>query len=428
MVRCWNKADYLLAAITATFCVLLFIKIRFPETIIINGLFFACEAALVGGIADWFAVTALFKKPLGFPYHTALLPRNRQKFTQACVRMIQDEFFSRKKLLMKIKKLHLVEILLDWLVRSGGREMIAGILLDSLEKLLNKMQHEQVVEKLEVDIKVWLSRLPQDKIYDEINCWLQKDNRANGLFDLVLAEAISKLSTPAMKIKIWDFLQEYVDAKSRSLAAVLFTLVAQVSNIINYEEAAELLQKRLLQFLYELQPIDNPLRIRLMAQLGDSLGEMVADENWQQMIEAWRQEVLLTTELQPTINRCIVAISKDLQRQPARENEVLPAKQTVLAKVVLDEIDRTLSVIEHNSAVHEALERLLYDLVGRSVLQAQSLIGVIVDEALSKLSDKEMNRLIYSKVEADLLWIRMNGSIVGALVGLVIFAILTWCK
>jgi uncharacterized membrane-anchored protein YjiN (DUF445 family) len=51
------------------------------------------------------------------------------------------------------------------------------------------------------------------------------------------------------------------------------------------------------------------------------------------------------------------------------------------------------------------------------------MIGAIVKEALCAMSDAQMNQLVYSKVETDLLWIRMNGSIVGALIGLILFSL-----
>ena len=67
---------------------------------------------------------------------------------------------------------------------------------------------------------------------------------------------------------------------------------------------------------------------------------------------------------------------------------------------------------------------LLYDLIARSALHAQTLVGVVVESVLARLTDEQLNHLVYDKVEPDLLWIRMNGSIVGSGIGLVIFILL----
>ena len=78
MTKHLNKADKTLVLAAALFIFFLALNIEFKGNMLADFLLFVSEAALVGGIADWFAVTALFKKPLGFPYHTALLPKKRK--------------------------------------------------------------------------------------------------------------------------------------------------------------------------------------------------------------------------------------------------------------------------------------------------------------------------------------------------------------
>ena len=95
-MRTWNKADAALLLSAVLFLCALFLHIRFADSLWVRALLAVSEAALVGGVADWFAVTAIFRKPLGFPYHTALLPRRRDSFVQAIVTMVQKEFFSKR--------------------------------------------------------------------------------------------------------------------------------------------------------------------------------------------------------------------------------------------------------------------------------------------------------------------------------------------
>ena len=111
----WNKADKTLLAAFVIFVFALALHLDRPQNLVAGGFLFCAEAALVGGIADWFAVTALFKKPLGFPYHTAILPRRRPQFVKACVTMVQREFFSRRKIFYHLEKFHMLPLLLAWL-------------------------------------------------------------------------------------------------------------------------------------------------------------------------------------------------------------------------------------------------------------------------------------------------------------------------
>ena len=71
------------------------------------------EAGLVGGLADWFAVTALFRHPLGIPIpHTALLPNNRKRMTNGLVSMLKNDWLSKESIQEKIKQIPLTEKLI----------------------------------------------------------------------------------------------------------------------------------------------------------------------------------------------------------------------------------------------------------------------------------------------------------------------------
>ncbi len=97
MQRSFNIADKALVCTTVLFIMLIIVKINYPSNLYLKGLLFCVEAALVGGIADWFAVTALFKKPLGFPYHTEIIPRKKDQVIAGCIKLVQNEFFSKKQ-------------------------------------------------------------------------------------------------------------------------------------------------------------------------------------------------------------------------------------------------------------------------------------------------------------------------------------------
>ena len=95
-----------------------------------------------------------------------------------------------------------------------------------------------------------------------------------------------------------------------------------------------------------------------------------------------------------------------------------------LADIIEEEYDRGLHLLQEDDELRHTVGRFLYDLIARSALHAQTLVGVVVESVLARLTDEQLNHLVYDKVEPDLLWIRMNGSIVGSGIGLVIFILL----
>src|SRR6476620_6681555 len=85
----------------------------FKGPILVDLLHGGFEAGLVGGLADWFAVTALFRHPLGIPIpHTALLPNNRKRMTSALVSVLINDWLSKESIQEKVKDMPFTEKLI----------------------------------------------------------------------------------------------------------------------------------------------------------------------------------------------------------------------------------------------------------------------------------------------------------------------------
>ena len=148
----WNTADKTLLCSVFAFLTALGFYILYPDNIVSEGLLFIAEAALVGGVADWFAVTALFKKPLGFPFHTAILPNRRQDFIDASVNMVQNEFFSRRTIFKKLSNVHLLPKLLEYLKAQEIRRAIIILIFNEIVGFISNLNKEAVAKKITNEI------------------------------------------------------------------------------------------------------------------------------------------------------------------------------------------------------------------------------------------------------------------------------------
>ena len=92
-----------------------------------------------------------------------------------------------------------------------------------------------------------------------------------------------------------------------------------------------------------------------------------------------------------------------------------------LVQLIEELLERAEALLSNNKTLQEELNSLIYQMAARGALQAQDLLGSITNDVLGTMTDQQINRLVYDKAEPDLLWIRMNGSIVGASIGLVLF-------
>ena len=96
----------------------------------------------------------------------------------------------------------------------------------------------------------------------------------------------------------------------------------------------------------------------------------------------------------------------------------------LLSGIINSEYSRLINFLKTDGAIKDSVEKFIYDLTARTALHAQPLAGTVARAALGKLTEEQLNSLVYDKAEKDFVWIRLNGSIVGSFVGLVIFILI----
>lgn len=421
MIRTWNKANT--ALLTSFFCFLisLYLHLIIPSTLWTDGLLMVSEAALVGGVADWFAVTALFRKPLGFPYHTAILPRRRDSFIQAIVIMVQKEFFSRRKILRHIEKIHLIPMLQEFLHRPETEAQLTGTLLHFFRVSFLR-RNQKAVSYLSSRLKsLFLQEDPSELMrrFDLLFRANEWDQKALSRIALLLAR---EASTEETRLSIRESLAELEREK---IGDGFLSRLLAMTNTVNLDEGAELIQRHTCHVLSELGRAHSPLQENAIALLHDCLSDLRQDGELLQVVRELQERLAGELPIDETLTRIFHGLRKHFQMDLKREvdpiAEHMPAFYTHLQTILHLEYQHMLFLVEERSELQKIITKVLYDLIARSALHAQTLVGVIVGNVLSRLTDEELNHLIYDKVEQDLLWIRVNGSLVGGCIGLLLF-------
>ena len=421
MIRTWNKANT--ALLTSFFCFLisLYLHLTIPSTLWTDGLLMVSEAALVGGVADWFAVTALFRKPLGFPYHTAILPRRRDNFIQAIVIMVQKEFFSRRKILRHIEKIHLIPMLQEFLHRPETEAQLTGTLLHFFRVSFLR-RNQKAVSYLSSRLKsLFLQEDPSELMrrFDLLFRSNEWDQKALARIALLLAR---EASTEETRLSIRESLAELEREK---IGDGFLSRLLAMTNTVNLDEGAELIQRHTCHVLSELGRAHSPLQENAIALLHDCLSDLRQDGELLQVVRELQERLAGELPIDETLTRIFHGLRKHFQMDLKREvdpiAEHMPAFYTHLQTILHLEYQHMLFLVEERSELQKIITKVLYDLIARSALHAQTLVGVIVGNVLSRLTDEELNHLIYDKVEQDLLWIRVNGSLVGGCIGLLLF-------
>lgn len=419
----WNKADKTLLFAAAVFLLSLCLHLSYPDRVVADGFLFISEAALVGGIADWFAVTALFRKPLGFPYHTAILPNRRKEFVQASVTMVQKEFFSRRKIFRHLGRLHLMPMLMEWLDQRETREQMLRRLLHYTRDLLLQQDRGQQAKFLSEQLRHALRETPATSMLQACGAWMKASGRDKDILERLAAAAHTYAERPEIRKSLQSMLEAYEEEKVKSPMAMLMAGFAQALDLVNFEEAAALMQQQLLAMIDALGTRDSELQAEILQLFYEKTEELGKSQEFQRLAGDLRDALVEELPLEEAVSRALEHVQADFLGTKGAEKamENLPVVRSRLLEVFASEYYRALKLLQEDETLRKSVEHFLYDLLARSALHAQSLVGVVVTNVLDRLTDEQLNHLVYDKVEPDLLWIRMNGSIVGSAIGLVLF-------
>ena len=426
MSRTWNKANAALVSSALFFLFALYLHLHVPSAIWTDGLLMVSEAALVGGVADWFAVTALFRRPLGFPYHTAILPRRRDSFIHAIVVMVQKEFFSRRKVFRHIEKIHLFPMLQEFLHKEATETRMTGTVLHFIRASFLRKKNKKAIAYLAERLKSILLREDPSELMNRFDALFRTnewDQKALVRISCLLAQEVS---TEETRQSIRDALAELEREK---IGDGFLSRLLEVTNTVNLDEGAELIQRHTCHVLNELGREHSPLQENAIALLHDCIGDLRQDAELLRLARELQERLACELPIEETLGRLFQGLRNhfqmDLQREVDPIAEHMPAFYTHLQSILHVEYQHMLFLIEERMELQKIITKVLYDLLARSALHAQTLVGVIVGNVLSRLTDEELNHLVYDKVEEDLLWIRVNGSLVGGCIGLLLF-IGTW--
>ncbi|KGP75419.1 membrane protein [Desulfosporosinus sp. Tol-M] len=415
-----RRANITLAAVFLFFLSAAVLEYFNPGNFGIRLMFFVSEAALVGGIADWFAVTAIFKKPLGWGYHTALIPRNREKVIEAVASIVQTELLNMTLIRKKIEGIPFIEGLLLSVEKAGGSIYLTDKALVYLRRYAEKQEPAQLAEKLATFIRCTAKTWNLAPRVQGISGWALK----HGYIDLgmdCLAEGLwDKAADEETRQTILRYLEEIKEEKVSNGGAIFRTLMGfvEMSDGLNLDEAADALQAELLLTLRKFRdPLDS-LRIRLKDMLLNRVAELEFDTRFCTQVEQWKEDIL-NDGIFSRFLEFVLGEALKVASSPST-----PSEPNALYRTIHPYVEKYWVSVQHNPELRARINAFLADTLCRVIQNEHDLIGGMVRETLAAHTDQDLNRFVEEKAGNDLQWIRINGSMIGGVVGLLMFLFL----
>ncbi|KAA0761204.1 DUF445 domain-containing protein [Bacillus sp. SH5-2] len=369
------------------------------------------EAGLVGGLADWFAVTALFRHPMGIPIpHTALLPKNRKRVTKGLIHTLENEWLTKESITNKVKEMQLAQMVLQIAEREMQSDAVKKGIVTIAEKAIVSIDTEKLAVIIEKELKTYLHTINTSNILQVLVDQLVVQEYDEKTLDYILVkvkdwtaqdEARYQLGSLGMKamenIKVDGFLQ--------------FTLKSFM-NIVDEDKIGGILQKFIISNINSLQDADNSTRQLILTKIRQEIINVKENEALLQELEKWKEKWIANWDGTDKIKEMLEQVQQRaitfVKNEEFTDKYVIPFLQAQMNKIKEDE--QTVQKIE------EWLQKQVVTLVEKN----HSKIGKLVQENLDKLDDKTLIEMIENNVGKDLQWIRVNGAVCGFMIGLVL--------
>lgn len=364
----------------------------------------AAEAGMVGALADWFAVTAIFRHPLGLPIpHTAIIPNKKDQLGVSLGEFVGENFLSEEVVRERLRAVGIGSRLGAWLAEPEHADRVTAELATALRGALTVLRDSDVQAVVGEAIT---RRVGAQEIAPGIGKTLEKivaDGGHRRVVDLVVSRA-------------HDWLVLHRDDV---MVAVEGGAPGWTPRFVD-RKVGERVYKELLRFVTEMRDMPtHPARGALDRFLTDFASDLQSDTDTRARVERLKGEVLGRGEVQDLIASVWTAVRSMIVA--AAEDERSELRQRVRAALL-----SLGSRMATEPKVQDKVDSWVEGAAVHVVTTYRAEITSLITETVAGWDAEHTTRKIEAHIGRDLQFIRINGTVVGSLAGLLIYTVSRW--
>jgi uncharacterized membrane-anchored protein YjiN (DUF445 family) len=358
------------------------------------------EAGMAGAIADWYAVVALFRHPLGLRLpHTAIIPQNQPRIADSLGSFVEDNFLKPELIIGRLSGHNAAQALSRWLARPENSRGVADVIADSLEGLLDGMDEADIAWFFDRIVTPQLRMLDVARMAGEALDVLMQGNRHRPLLDQGLVALERWLTSNADVIRAkFSEASKYTPAP---LDAYIVRKFIEGMLALLHEVAASPEHELRRQFDGSLQALTVQLRTSAVHR---RFGRSLLRDCIRHFRQAGGSRALL--------DWLRARVAADLGREQSAVRDALARALSSLGK----RVDREPSIQRKLNAWWLALAHEL-------VVRYRHLLSALIAEVVKSWNADEVSKKIETEIGRDLQYVRINGTFVGGIVGVLIHAV-----
>ncbi len=364
----------------------------------------AAEAAMVGAIADWFAVTALFRRPLGLPIpHTAIIPNRKAALGESLQEFVTDNFLSEPVVRERIRTAEAAKRAGDWLLTEGRSERAIKEGSKILADALAHINERDVAAVIDEALIPRLRDEPLSATVGQLLAEVLRDNAHRGLVDLGVGEMYRWLLENEA-----DFARIVGQRAPRWTPQWLDDKVIDRMHLESLSWVAEI-----------RDDADHRARHALDRMLADLADDLQHDPHTMERAERLKERLLA----QPQVSTTSIALWDALRRALIGS---LQDPNGLLRRRATEELHALGGRLIDDSEFSARADRLLADVAAYVVNNYGNELATVISATVDRWDGKETADRVELHVGRDLQFIRINGTVVGGLAGLAIHTISTF--
>jgi uncharacterized membrane-anchored protein YjiN (DUF445 family) len=361
----------------------------------------AAEAGMVGALADWFAVTALFRRPLGLPIpHTAIIPTKKDTLGGSLSDFVGTNFLSEEVVRDKLSRVEVTQRLGGWLSHHDNAERVTSEIATVVRGVVAVLRDEDVQAVMEQAVVRRIVGVPWGPPLGELLGKVLEDGSHHKLVDLVC-----------------DRVYEWVKDNHATVLRVVTDRAPSWSPKFVDSMLADKVYGEVLSFAWVVKSDKNhAMRTALDRFLLEFAQDMKTDPVTMERAEQVKQQVLAHPEVQNVIGSTWSHVKRmllDAAEDPSSE----------LRKRVTDGLVSLGKRLIEDDGMRTKVDGWVQDSAAYVVANYRTEITTLISDTVQRWDAEETSRKVELQVGRDLQFIRINGTVVGALAGLVIYTV-----
>lgn len=359
------------------------------------------EAAMIGGLADWFAVTALFRRPMGLPIpHTAIVPRRKDQVGRTLGNFVQRHFLSASVVAAKLRSARVAEHLADWITQPENAQRVARNAAVALAAGARATREETIEELIEKSVSRKIEKTPVAPLLGKALSVVTEDNRHQALLD----EVLKMLSTAVSNNQ--DFIRERIDAESP------WWIPEQIDEKITAKVVRSV--ERTLRQIKE-DP-NHPMRARFDQSLQEFIDRLQTAPDVINRTEQMKREFLDTAAVRDFSRSLWYDVRDSLIRHAEKQES---EGRDAIANAIVS----FGQAVKEDEAMLARIDEWIVQVVEHLTERYRDEVAGLIADTVAGWDPEATSRRIELAIGRDLQFIRINGTLVGGLAGLAIYCI-----